>query len=409
MAHTYIEHSDWNCLPSEPLVSIAMATYNHERYLQDAIEGIVRQCTDFPIELIIGDDCSTDRTGEIARAYQRAYPGIIRVLSGERNVGMHENGARIISVARGRYLAFCEGDDFWHRPDKLSVQVQLLESDPAISLVCSSWRIISEKGVILVPDVLGLDKSSMQWFGLDDILAERVKTVTVCTKTELVRQGLKKSPLCRLGRYPFGDAPMWVEASHQGRCVCLPQEYGTYRLSSNSATRPRDIMDVYWFIAGACEFDRDVLEIYRLPQGEQAATEVRILATRKRLHALALLGEAGRVREELRWLYRLGARPHFREHLLYVGSILSQPGTLGASSRGWLLRAWHALPGHRRSLWSPPKPKGRPQRAECDRAMLIKNAVQGNLQECTSSNRPGQVCEWSASAVLRDPHVQIDK
>jgi glycosyltransferase involved in cell wall biosynthesis len=363
MNHAYVEHADWNCLPSEPLVSIAMATYNHERYLQDAIEGIVRQCTDFPIELIIGDDCSTDRTGEIARAYQRAYPGIIRVLSGERNVGMHENGARIISVARGRYLAFCEGDDFWHRPDKLRDQIHLIENDSTISLVCSSWRIISEEGIILEPDVLGLNKSSKQWFGLDDILAKRVMTVTVCTKTDLVRQSLKESPLCRLGRYPFGDAPMWVEVSHHGRCVCLPQEYGTYRLSRNSATRPSDIMDVYRFIAGACEFDRDVLGIYRLPQGEQAAREVRIEATRKRLRALALLGEAGKVREELWWLYRLGARAHFREYLLYLGSILSQAGTLGASPRQWILLTWHSLAHRHQSLWSPPNPKMSMQRA----------------------------------------------
>ena len=363
MAHPYVEHSDWESLPSKPLVSIAMPTFNHERYLQDAIQGIVQQRTDFPIELIIGDDGSTDRTGEIARAYQQAYPGIIRLLSGESNAGMHENCARIISVARGRYLAFCEGDDVWHRPDKLSAQVQLLESDPAVSLVCSNWRIISEEGAVLVPDVLRIDKRSVQLFGLDDILAERVKTVTVCTKTELVRRALKESALCRLGRYPFGDAPMWVEASHHGRCVCLPQEYGTYRLSSNSATRPRDIMDVYRFIAGACEFDRDVLGIYCLPQGEHASTEVRIQATRKRLRALALLGEADKVREELRWLYWLGARAHFREYLLYVGSILSQPGTWGAPSRRWILLKWHTIAHHRRSLWSPPNPKGKPQNA----------------------------------------------
>lgn len=365
MSATYVDHSDWDRLPSEPLVSIVMPAYNHERYLADAIEGIIRQRTDFPIELIIGEDGSTDRTSEIALTYQHGFPALIRVLLGERNVGMHENAARLIAAARGKYLAFCEGDDCWDRPNKLAEQVAVLERDPEISLVCSSWRTISEDGNLLVPDVLDLDKSCVHFFGLDDILAGRVKTVTICTKTEVIRQALQESPLCRLGRYPFGDAPMWVEASRHGRCLCLPQPYATYRLSLNSATRPRDIMDVYRFIAGASEFDRDVLGIYCLPQGEKAGLEARIQATRKRLRALALLGEAGKVREELRWLKRLGARAHSREHLLYLLAMLTQPDTIGAPLRRWVLLAWHAFTVRRRKTISPPLiARSRPERAE---------------------------------------------
>jgi Glycosyl transferase family 2 len=343
MIQTYVEHSDWTCLPSVPLVTVVTPAFNHERYLREALEGILAQQTTFPIELIIGDDASIDRTREIALAYQKAYSGLIRVLSGERNVGMHENAARLVAAARGRYLAFCEGDDCWHRPDKLSEQVALLESDASIALVCSSWRIVSEAGTVLVPDVLGIDKGRVHAFGLDDILAGQVKTVTVCTKTEIVRQALKHSPLCRAGRYPFADAPMWVEASRAGRCVCLPQANATYRLSRNSATRPRDIMDVYRFIAGASEFDRDALGMYPLPQGERAAIDARIRATHRRLRVLALLGDAGKVREELCWLRGLGARAHVGDYALYVLSLLTPPDTLGALLRRGVLLAWHGL------------------------------------------------------------------
>ncbi len=136
---------------------------------------------------------------------------------------------------------------------------------------------------------------------------------------------------------------MWVEAGRRGHCLCLPQPYAAYRLSLNSATRPRDIMDVYRFIAGSCEFDRDVLGIYRLPQGEKAGLEARIHATRKRLRALALLGEFSQVCEELRWLNGLGARAHFREYLLSLFAMLTRPGSFAAPIRRWLLLAWHAL------------------------------------------------------------------
>lgn len=365
MVQAYLEHSDWNRLPAVPLVSIVMPTYHHERYLRDAIGGVIRQKADFPIELIISDDSSTDRTREIALMYQRAYPERIRVLAGEQNVGMHENAARLIAAARGRYLAFCEGDDCWDRSDKLAAQVAVLESDPTISLVCSSWRTISEEGAVLVPDVLDIDRSCAHQFGLDDILAGRIKTVTVCTKTEVIRHALRESCLCSLGRYPFGDAPMWVEASRQGRCLCLPQPYATYRLSLNSATRPRDIMDVYRFIAGSCEFDRDVLGLYRLPQGEMAGLQARIHATRKRLRALALLGDSAKVREELHWLRELGARAHPREYLLFLFSVLTQSGSLGAPFRRCLLLAWHALTnGRERAMSAPLVARTRPERVE---------------------------------------------
>lgn len=255
---------------------------------------------------------------------------------------MHENDARIYAAVRGKYMAFCEGDDSWHRTDKLSEQIALLEKDPRVALVCSSWRTVSDEGVLLVPDVLTLDKTCLHPFGLDEILSGQVKTLTVCTKTALIQRALRESPLCKTGRYPFGDAPMWVEASQHGDCLCLPDEYATYRLSRDSVTRPRDIMDVYRFIAGAAEFDRDVLGLYPFPRGKKAAVEVRIQATRKRLRALAFLGEATKVREELWWLCRLGAKVNIRDYLLYLGAAFSQPGTLGAAWRRWALLSWHA-------------------------------------------------------------------
>lgn len=352
MMHTYLEYSNWELLAPEPLISIVMPTYNHERYLRDAIEGVIAQQVAFPIELIIGEDGSTDNSRAIALEYWRAHPSLIRVLTADRNVGMHENDARVLNAARGRYLAFCEGDDCWHRPDKLGAQVALLERDPNVALVCSSWRTISEEGAILIQDQLGLQKGRVYQFGLDEILRGEVKTVTVCTRTQLVHKALQDSPLCKAGLYPFGDAPLWVAVTRSGHCLCLPDSYGTYRLSRNSATRPAEIMDVYRFIAGASEFDRTVLGLYTLRKGAKATREGRITATRKRLRALALLGDAEKVREELCWLSRLGAKIGLREYLLYWGALLSQPGTWRADSRRWALAKWHALFQRRRQLCS---------------------------------------------------------
>src|SRR5580704_15453528 len=108
MTVAYVEHSTTTSLARHPLVSVVMPAYNHERYLKTAIEGVVGQQTDFPFELIIGNDGSADRTKEIALSYQARYPQIIRVLSSEIRAGMHENDARVLNAARGKYMAFCE-------------------------------------------------------------------------------------------------------------------------------------------------------------------------------------------------------------------------------------------------------------------------------------------------------------
>jgi len=96
---------------------------------------VIAQQTDFPIELLIGEDCSTDNTREVALDYQRRYPQLIRVIYSEKNVGAALNFKRIVVESRGEYAALCEGDDWWCNPKKLQLQIELFKSDPAIGAV----------------------------------------------------------------------------------------------------------------------------------------------------------------------------------------------------------------------------------------------------------------------------------
>jgi len=119
---------------SEPFVSVKMKTYNQEKYIGQAIESVLAQKTDFSYELIIGEDCSTDCTREIVFQYQKKYPKVIRVVTSEKNVGLRKNALRILKSARGKYIAHCEGDDYWCDPLKLQKQVDIMEADPSISM-----------------------------------------------------------------------------------------------------------------------------------------------------------------------------------------------------------------------------------------------------------------------------------
>ncbi len=129
-----IEVSDPELMRATPLVSVLMITYNHGPYLAEAIEGVCKQITDFPIELIIGEDCSTDGSRAIALDYQQRYSGVIRVVFSENNVGMHNNFLRVLNLCRGEFIAFCEGDDYWICKNKLQVQVDYLRNRPDIGL-----------------------------------------------------------------------------------------------------------------------------------------------------------------------------------------------------------------------------------------------------------------------------------
>ena len=119
---------------AEPLVSVCMTAYNHAPYIGRAIEGVLSQRTTFAVELVLSDDCSPDGTGAICRDYAACYPDRIRLLTGDVNVGMRANYRRTIEACRGRYVAMCDGDDWWCDPLKLQRQVEALEADPACGL-----------------------------------------------------------------------------------------------------------------------------------------------------------------------------------------------------------------------------------------------------------------------------------
>ncbi len=134
-----------NNLVNNPLVSIRVLAYNHEKYIAQCIEGIISQKTNFPFEIIIGEDCSTDATRQICRNYKEKYPEIINLIENERNLGVVANGERTIAAYRGKYIAWCDGDDFWIDEYKLQKQINVLEQNSNLAVCFHSVKIIYEE------------------------------------------------------------------------------------------------------------------------------------------------------------------------------------------------------------------------------------------------------------------------
>lgn len=132
---------------SDPKLSVVFITYNHEPYLRQSLDGIFMQETDFEFEVVVGEDCSTDNTREILKEYNERYPGKMKLLFREKNLGRPTlNVYETAMEAKGEYLAFLEGDDYWTDPRKLQKQVDYLETHPDYVGTTCTFSLIGEKG-----------------------------------------------------------------------------------------------------------------------------------------------------------------------------------------------------------------------------------------------------------------------
>jgi len=133
----------------EPMVTVRTSTFQHVSYIKQCIEGVLMQKTTFPFEFIIGEDFSTDGTRETVFEYAQKYPDIIRVFTADYNVGVKANGRRCGQASRGKYMALCDGDDYWTDPLKLQKQVDFLEANPDYVICYHNASIIDEAGKLV--------------------------------------------------------------------------------------------------------------------------------------------------------------------------------------------------------------------------------------------------------------------
>lgn len=132
-------------MDSKPLVSICTTTYNREKYIGQAIESCMSQITTFPFDMVICDNCSEDKTVEIIEEYIQKYPDKIKLLKADRNYGLMVNYQKSLESGTGKYIADCDGDDYWIDPYKLQKQVDFLEANPDFVLCFTNTLIKNDE------------------------------------------------------------------------------------------------------------------------------------------------------------------------------------------------------------------------------------------------------------------------
>lgn len=216
------------------MVTIRCMTYNHEPYIRQCLEGFIKQKTDFNYIAIVHDDASTDNTATIIREFAKRYPDIIKPIYEERNLFQNGKWNQLRQIiddkTKSKYIAFCEGDDYWTDPLKLQKQVDFLEANPDYGMVYTGHlRYIQNENKFVK------GKNVYQDF-CDLLISNKIATHTVMIRTSLYWDYNRDiQPIADLRQWKMGDTPKWLYMMAHSKAKYLPDITGVYRQLENSA------------------------------------------------------------------------------------------------------------------------------------------------------------------------------
>jgi len=248
------------------LVSICCVTYNHEKFIAQCLDGFVMQQTDFAFEILVHEDASTDRTAGIVKGYEKKYPHLFRCVYQTVNQFKIQNTLTniLFPMAKGKYIALCEGDDFWTDPCKLQKQVDFLEANSDFVLCYHEIKLLQPSGDLVYDKI----SEKSYWKSVANIYDLALFGNFIHTPSVVFRNVVKKFPE-QLIKAPIGDFFLYILLAEKGLLKKLPDCMAVYRLSTGSFSsqtfekRWENIRKTYQLIAKATNF-RSVAVIMNL-------------------------------------------------------------------------------------------------------------------------------------------------
>ncbi len=227
---------------NNPSISIIITSYNQADTLAQTLDSILAQQCNYAYEIIVGDDCSTDNTREVCEKYRLAYPDIVRPLHFEQNGGVATNFVLSVQQAKGKYIALCAADDYWHNTQKLQLQVDYMEANPACGFVYTDYDKLHVGTGKISPSYL--KNANIKIYEGDNLIktvfggAFPALTLTVMFRKELFDKYIPANDYIDM-RFTLEDWPTWVIFSKYTRIAYLPISTGTYRFGHESISNPR--------------------------------------------------------------------------------------------------------------------------------------------------------------------------
>lgn len=226
---------------SEIIISVCCLAYNHEKYIRECLDGFINQKTDFIFEVLIHDDASTDKTAEIIREYEVNYPEIIKPIYQSEN--QYSKGVKVTSTynwsrVKGKYIAMCEGDDYWTDPLKLQKQFDYLEMNKNCSLVFTNYSIAYENNEVIKNEHI----SDYSFNGI--FKTNPIRTVSACFRVDYLNEIINN----KSKDYPFLDLSLFLSLAIKGEIGLINENTCVYRYHYSSMTHIRDIETKLKFI-----------------------------------------------------------------------------------------------------------------------------------------------------------------
>lgn len=222
-------NADW----SRPLVTFLCITYNQEKYIEDTLIGFLRQKTSFPYEILVHDDCSTDDTKKVIDSYKARYPNLIRTVYQKEN--RHSKGEFITLIAakyaRAKYIALCEGDDYWINEDKIESQLSLMLLDSSVTMVVSSGK--ARHDAKILNEIIGYHGNSIKQISAQYILDCAGSLAP--TASYIVEKDHLIKALEFFKGAPVGDLFIELYNAINGRLIYYPQVSCVYRTMAKNS------------------------------------------------------------------------------------------------------------------------------------------------------------------------------
>lgn len=239
----------------ENLISVIVTTYNHETTIGRTLDSILAQQCHLPVEIVIGEDCSTDGTLDICRQYAQKHPEQIHLIANEKNKGIVDNYFDCLLAARGAYIADCAGDDFWTDLQKLEKEAQILETHEDVTLVHTDWLYYDETSGRTRPHTRRhftdafTDGTSM----LEAILTQTtLPVVHLCTalyrKSAFLKAYEEDTFVFRNKEFGCEDLSLTFMLARMGRIAYLPDVTLHYSIGHNSVSFNEDDARQFRFV-----------------------------------------------------------------------------------------------------------------------------------------------------------------
>ena len=315
-------------MSNDVVVSVCTMVYNHENFIAQTIEGVLAQKCSFKLEMILGEDCSTDNSRAIIKKYESLYPDIIKPIYHTHNIGAKKNSVLCLQACTGKYIALCEGDDYWTNPNKLQMQFDFMEAHQDFTMCFTDAAILVETEV---DDPNSFEKIYKDEFIIDDfIMTEKVFVPTAT----LFFRNILTFPLPDYFVKAFsGDVALHLLLTDKGKAKHLPFVTAVYRHHAGGITkvveaRARAFENLFDLFVGANKhFNFKYEKVFRKKLFEMSQT--RLMFGSRNLKGIAKLKHA---MTAFKQYFRYSDGINFKEVLYYL-LVLFFPALLKTRSR----------------------------------------------------------------------------